>query len=282
MKKLGFVIINYNDYESTKILLDNIKDYKAINKIVIVDNNSTDNSFNKLKKLEDKNIEIIKNNNRSYASGLNKGAKYLINDYKELNIIFSNSDIIIKDEETLKKLNSNLKENIGVLAPTINTHGVISKGWPIPTVGKEILFNIPLISRYYRNKYLNYEEGYYKDNIMKVDVVSGCFFLVNSKALEEINFFDENTKLYYEENILSKKLEKTKYYEAVELDTEIIHNHSVTIDKNITNINKYKILKESQRYYVINYLKYNKFNLFLLDFTNKLSLIILYIRKLFK
>ena len=50
MEKIGFVIINYNDYENTNKLLNNIKDYKCLNKIVIVDNHSTDNSLKKLKK----------------------------------------------------------------------------------------------------------------------------------------------------------------------------------------------------------------------------------------
>ena len=45
MRKLVFVIINYNDYETTKKLLDNIKDYKVIDKIYVVDNHSTDNSY---------------------------------------------------------------------------------------------------------------------------------------------------------------------------------------------------------------------------------------------
>ena len=50
MKKLYFTIINYNDYETTKTLIDNIKDYKSIYKIIVVDNNSTDDSYPNLKK----------------------------------------------------------------------------------------------------------------------------------------------------------------------------------------------------------------------------------------
>ena len=38
--KTGYLIVNYNDYESTKKLIDNIKDYKSIDKILVVDNKS--------------------------------------------------------------------------------------------------------------------------------------------------------------------------------------------------------------------------------------------------
>ena len=42
---IGMVIVNYNDYETTKRLLDNVKDYKVLKEIVVVDNKSTDNSL---------------------------------------------------------------------------------------------------------------------------------------------------------------------------------------------------------------------------------------------
>ena len=51
MRKLAMVIINYNDYDTTKKLIDNIKNYKVLDKIIIVDNASTDNSYNKIKKI---------------------------------------------------------------------------------------------------------------------------------------------------------------------------------------------------------------------------------------
>ena len=76
MKKIGFVIVNYNDYKTTKRLLDEIKRFKTLEKIVVVDNNSTDNSYQDLKKEEQKNVVIIKNEqNNGYASGMNKEAK---------------------------------------------------------------------------------------------------------------------------------------------------------------------------------------------------------------
>ena len=98
--------------------------------------------------------------------------------------------------------------------------------------------------------------------------------MIDGKILEKVNYFDENTFLYYEENILAKKIKDISKKEAI--------NNKVTIDKNIKKINKYKILKTSQKYYVHNYLKANKLELLLLCLTNKLSLLILYIRCLIK
>ena len=44
--KTVFLVVNYNDYKTTIQLLNNIKEFKSLNKILVVDNNSTDNSFN--------------------------------------------------------------------------------------------------------------------------------------------------------------------------------------------------------------------------------------------
>lgn len=279
MKKLGFVIVNYNDANTTIRLLNQIKDYKNIDQIIVVDNNSTDDSVKKLKKLKSKKIKIIENKeNKGYASGLNTGAKYLIQTLGECNIIFSNSDIIIKNEKDLDTLSSDIKGDISVSSPVIEEHNNLNRGWKKTTPLTESLLNLPYISRYFKKKKLYYKDNHYKEDTSYVDVVSGCFFMVDSSALQEINYFDENTFLYYEELIFSKKLEEKNKKLIVDNRVHVIHDHSVTIDKNVKRINKYKILKASQRYYVKNYLKGNLLEMTLLYLTNKLSLFILYIR----
>ena len=283
MRKLAMVIINYNDYDTTKKLIDNIKNYKVLDKIIIVDNASTDNSYNKIKKLTNEKIVLIRTDeNKGYASGLNYGAKYAMGKLDNPIIIFSNTDIIINSEDDLVKLRDTINTKVKVVGPVVNEHGNLNRGWKMTTPYIETLSNLPLISRYFKRKLLYYTDDYYKGEISNVDVVSGCFFLVDGKTLKEINYFDENTFLYYEEFILSSKIKEKNKKVVINNEVEIIHDHSVTIDKSVKRINKYKILKTSQRYFVKNYLKANIFQLILLWLTNKLSLIILYIRCLFK
>lgn len=283
MTKLGMVIINYNDYKTTSFLLDSIKDYKCLDLIVVVDNKSTDYSLKHLKKYENNKIKIIEaEENKGYAAGLNAGAKEVIKKLKNCNIIFSNSDVIINKEEDLEKLSKDIgKHSIAVVGPTIVENRSLNRGWMLPTIKDEIKFNLPLVSRKYRKEIL-YDDEHYNEDLSIVGVVSGCFFCVSGKVLEEVDYFDEATFLYYEEQILSKKLEEKDYQVAVDNNVVIIHNHSVTIDKNINKVNKYKELKKSQRYFVKEYLQATEKELKWLDFTNKLSLVILYIRCFFK
>ena len=281
-KKIGMVIVNYNDFENTNRLINNIKNYKCLDDIVIVDNNSTDDSFKKLKKVEKENITIIKNNSRKYSSGLNIGAQFLVKKLGKCNIIFSNSDIIIKKEKDLINLSETITEDIVVVGPTIDEHGILNRGWHLPTVNQEILFNIPLLSRYYKKKYLLYKDSDYQKATTLVDVVSGCFFMVDSEFLKKVDYFDEKTLLYYEEQILAEKVKQAKKRECINNKIIIYHDHSVTIDKSIKRIEKQRILKESQRYYIKTYKKTNIIQILLLYITDYLYRSALYIRYLIR
>ena len=69
---VGIVILNYTDSETTVKLLDMIKEYKILESIVVVDNNSTDNSYEVLKKFENNKIKVIKSKmNKGYGYGNN-------------------------------------------------------------------------------------------------------------------------------------------------------------------------------------------------------------------
>ena len=55
-KNNAIIILNYNDSQTVIDYVNLIKDYKSIDKILIVDNCSTDNSYEILKELETNNI----------------------------------------------------------------------------------------------------------------------------------------------------------------------------------------------------------------------------------
>ena len=124
---------------------------------------------------------------------------------------------------------------------------------------------------------LKYKDDYYKDDLTKVDVVSGCFFMIRKESFEKIGYFDENTFLYYEENIIGKKLKDNNMNTYVDKRVNIIHNLSISVNKSFNSIKKYKILKQSQKYYQKEYNKLNIFGMILLRFVYYISLIISYI-----
>lgn len=134
--KLGMVVLNYNDAESTITFLNNIKDYKKIDKIVVVDNCSSDNSYSKLKELERDNVEVVQTEeNRGYASGNNFGVKYLYENYAPEFTIVSNPDVLF-DETVVDSLLEclNILPDAGVVGCRMNCLSSIELpiAWKLP------------------------------------------------------------------------------------------------------------------------------------------------------
>ena len=261
--KSGIVIVNYNDSKTTIELINRIKKYEVFDLIVIVDNKSTDNSYLLLKELENEKIKVIQaEKNNGYGAGNNIGVKYLVKNNIDY-IIISNPDIIFEEKDIINLCTSFEDSNIAIVAPVINENGKLNRGWKLKGPVWDSLTNINFLGRYFKKKQL-YLNNHYTEKISKVDVVSGCFFIIRRDVFEKIGFFDENLFLYYEENVIAKKIQKIGMDIIVRNDVEIIHNHSVSINKTYNKINKFKILAKSQRYYHKNYNNANLFKMILL------------------
>ena len=249
------IVLNYNDYETTSNYLNQVKNYKILDSIIVVDNNSSDNSYKRLKKYESKKIVILESDkNGGYGYGNNIGIKYAIKKYRRCNILISNPDIEV-EEKVIIKMSSFLNDNndVALVAPVVNELGNLNRGWELTNGFEELLLSIPFIGTKFRNKIIGYPNNYYNKVQTKVDVVSGCFFMIKSDIFKKINYFDENIFLYYEENVISKKLKSLNYDIIILNECSIVHNHSVSINKSHGNLKKYKILKKSQMYYLDNY-----------------------------
>lgn len=246
-----FLIVNYNDYKSTRHLINNIKDYKCIEEIVVVDNYSREDQIELLTTMKEKNVTVLFNeSNLGYSGAINAGAKYLIDKYDKCNIIVSNSDVVIMSEEDivhmLKLLN---KKNVGLVGPQILERWYILKGRKDVSINHDILSVTPLLKNIINGDKLNYNDDYYNSSESEVDVISTCFFMISSDNLKKINFMDENVFLYYEDFIMCNKIKKLGLSIMICNDVKIKHLYSVSVDKNFKNKNKKKMLRDSMIYY---------------------------------
>ncbi len=280
MKKVGFIIINYNSSKDTINLLNAIKNFDILDLIVVLDNNSTDNSYEILKQYENDKIKVIKTEtNKGYGAGINFASNYLLKELNDAYIIISNSDIEIKSNEDIKTLINRFKDNnIAVVGPTIIEDNKLSRGWKNSSPFYDGLCNLPLISRIFRDN-SKYKNNYYNKDITDVEIVNGCFFIFDGTYAN--NLFDENMFLYYEENVLYKKMNNLNKQIVIDNTVKIFHHHSKTISKNVNRINKYKILKSSQYYFQKKYNNANLISRIWLKVTAFISLIILHIRCIF-
>lgn len=245
--KCGIVILNYNNYNLTKQCVDNILCLGIEEYIVIVDNDSPNNSYDFLKEeyKENKMVDVIKTEeNKGYSFGNNYGIRYIINKRIDINYIaIINPDVEVKEKNIFTDIMNKMEKrhDIALMGAVMILNGKVNYDggyWNIPSKKSLVLDHVKFIRKRQEQRRIKYDI----DNIGIVDVVPGSFFIIKTKALMEIDYLDEDTFLYNEENILAIRLFSKGYKEAISLDNFYLHNHNTSV-KTKTLDEKIKINK---------------------------------------
>ena len=268
--KVAVIIVNFNDEEETISYAEKITKYDVIDRAVVVDNMSTTiGAFNKLQKLEElsNKITVLKSDkNGGYSYGNNFGMKFLQEEEKKNNIkydyiIISNPDIDV--EEKAIKASIEILENdkkVAICAPRMfSKDGKPARrsAWKLRTFLRDVVHAVRILEIPFYKVLRNgeYSEEDYKNEILEVEAIAGSFFIIRKDIFEEVNLFDENVFLFYEEDILGKKL-KVLGYKTISLNSEkFIHYESQTIGKVYNYFSKMNLLYKSKMYYQVTYNK---------------------------
>ncbi|MEO2263763.1 glycosyltransferase family 2 protein [Dorea sp. YH-dor228] len=249
--KVSILILNYLTYQDTLNLIDMAKmkiGYRNYD-IIVVDNASPNESAQILEeKSHEKGYFFIANPiNSGYAAGNNLGIKQAIK-LKSKYILVMNNDILITDNEFIDKMVNLCEGNkkIGAVSPKI-----------IKPLGNEELqfFERPTmwdlsfgyVQFHKRRKTLN------SDQIVKIYRPQGCCMLLSAKAVQDVNYMDERTFLYGEEDILAERLLNQGYECWLYGKSKVIHNHSVTVSSTMSKIRKASISLGGFRIYLKEY-----------------------------
>lgn len=228
------VILNYCSINDVKSCIDSISaTYKDDYQICIVDNNSPDNSGEDLEEYYrnvDNIVVILNKSNNGYAAGNNFGIKYAL-EHKFEYIIISNPDMIFH-ENAISNMITALKENesIGLVSPKILNHDntVYQFGQGKKQIGIKDLYLLKYPIRKLNISNIvekNFFNEYQLNENHLIYSASGCCFCLTSKAAKELYPLDENTFMYYEEEIIAWNLEKEKIKSYYCSNALVTHNH---------------------------------------------------------
>lgn len=280
----GIVILNYNNYLDT---IDCIKSIYATHDkenyvLVLVDNGSTNdsvvqielflNSLNDFISVEEGEIGELKSNdnvfvkatkNYGYAKGNNLGIDYLVElelDY----IMVLNNDTRFKTE-VLSGLQEQLEtnEDLGLISPLIVKEDC-SIDYNCCRKKTNLYYMVlesitpKILPSFIKNKrfLLKNNPKLIKEKLIYPDLISGCLMMGKTEVWKNVKGFDPNTFLYYEENILEKKLSKLKLKVAVFPSLELIHLGAKSTSS-VKNVNLLQIELESIEYFLKEYTKVN-------------------------
>lgn len=237
----SFIIINYKTPDLTIQCLESILKYcESRNfEIIIIDNNSGYDSIQKIKnKFGDHISHFIENKqDLGFSKANNQGAKLAKGKY----LYFLNNDAILTENilPTIKEIFTN-NEKIGIVSPLVkNPSGENQK----TALGKFPTL-LELISLVFKDKKeLISKNG---EKLLIIDWVSGCSLVIRKNVFDEINGWDENFFLYFEDTDICKKAYLKKYLTAIALNISLIHlgGQSVKFDDDVL-----KVFYQSRDYY---------------------------------
>lgn len=251
MKNIMSLVLNYNDYETTKDFINRVQKFDNIEKIIVVDNHSSDNSYNLLRELANNKIDVIQTpKNGGYGYGNNYGIKYINSNYNDTckYVLISNPDTIFSSEVVNNLLNGFDNEDIAICAPlTLNTkkEKQLPIAWKVPRVKDYFTFSSYVLNRLC--KPMLYPLDYFdnKDECY-VECVQGSLFMVDLDKFVSKAMYDEDMFLFFEESTIGYRLKKAGYKTRLLLNTSYIHMHSVSINKEFASeYKKRKIMLES-------------------------------------
>lgn len=277
---LGIVIVDYKGSNRTvKFIKEEISKISIPYKLVIVLNSYDCDALQMFKEQlrcdiinshtsspsYDKDLFIIPSTeNLGFAKGNNLGAEFLISNFYCENILFSNNDIILKQNNVVEELLKQIEKHpeIGMIGPeVIGNDGKRQSPEPFISMPDRHIWMYaltPFLSAQKKQKKfkLNYSkdatEGYHFR-------IMGSFFIMPTKILKSIGMMDPNTFLYAEEMILSKRLEKNGSKVYFYPEVSVIHDHGATTNKYLDISRKRKIQLESEKYYYTQYCGVSKF-----------------------
>lgn len=237
MKKIAIVIVSWNTADLISKCLNSIKNNLPANlyDTYIVDNASSDNSVEIIKK-KFKWVNLIANStNVGFAKANNQVLKKINNEY----VFILNPDTILKKNSIsplLEFLENNPKTAIcgpSLLNPdgSIQHFGMYRRK---PTLLQSLLFYTDLYRLSIKNKFLTkkiWESDVEKKEITRVDQIPGAAMFARVSDLKKAGFFDEDYPFWFEDVDLCNKLIKLRFELFYVPNAEVIHLVGGATDK---------------------------------------------------
>ncbi|MBX9850365.1 MAG: glycosyltransferase family 2 protein [Cytophagaceae bacterium] len=239
MKKLSIIIVNYNVcYFLEQTLISVRKAIKNIEvEIVVVDNNSVDNSAEMIRTKFPQVILIENKKNVGFSKANNQGIKIATGEY----ILLLNPDTVI-EEDTLTKCCKFLDERpdagglgVKMLDGKGNFLPESKRGLPSPMVAFYKIFGLSKLfpkSKVFGRYHLGYLD---QDQIHQVEILSGACMFLRKSVLNKTGLLDEDYFMYGEDIDLSYRIIKAGYKNYYFPETRIIHYKGESTKKTSVN-----------------------------------------------
>ena len=287
--KLSIIIVSWNTVDLTlKCVKSIFRYFKNIDfEIILIDNNSTDNTLELIKKefiseISQRYLRVIENKeNLGFAKANNIGIKQATGEY----ILLLNSDTQLIDNSILKiikYINSNPK--IGIIGPKLlnSNHTLQRSCRRFPNLLDQIFIQLKFYN-FFPNRIFAIKKYFMLDfdhnKIKEVYQIMGAAMLIKKQVFDKIGLLDENFWAIFEEVDFCKRAKDEGYKIYFYPECQIIH-HKEQSFKQMASLKKQINFNRSLYYY---FKKHKPFSQFLiLWLLQPINLFLTFIDNIFK
>lgn len=287
--KTALIILNYNNFEDTINCIESVEKYNSSPvKIIVVDNGSyrekcvtsLDSYFMGKYKDDYRAFDyendsplsclpyvsfVISKTNDGYARGNNKGLEYAYADSECEQVMILNNDILFI-EDIIPGLTKRLEQQKdgAIISPLLLKKDQKSIDYNCarnaPTVWHIILPYIffyqncfGILNRIRLEKHiLRKSPEKLSMDVVLIDLPSGSCMLLKKALMKNIGGFDPHTFLYYEENILYKKIKRIGKQSYIAPSLRCVHLGAASTKNSASGFTLTNAMKSS-KYYIENY-----------------------------
>ncbi|MCL2859205.1 MAG: glycosyltransferase family 2 protein [Oscillospiraceae bacterium] len=220
--KVSIILLNYNGYKDTIECIDSIKqNEKEMNyEIIVVDNKSTDNSVEELKKI-DEIILLESERNGGFAYGNNIGIKYAIDKGAEYILLLNNDTIIELNCISLMYKILNENDDMGMIGCRIMYY---NNKELINYMGGEINWFKGIVV--VKDKLTIYKEN--NRSFSYTNFITGCCMLIKKEVIDKAGYLPEDYFMYYEDVEYCVKVKDAGYKLGICYNAVIYHKESAS------------------------------------------------------
>lgn len=224
---VSVIIVSYNTCSYLAACLDSIR--KSVGdfsyEVIVVDNNSSDDSVFMVNKSYPDIITIASSTNLGFAAANNIGAKSAKGKY----LLFLNPDTLV-ESDTLSTMVRFLDKRPDTGAATCvvrnpdgSVQGYCSRREPsfIDILLDSTGINYKYPNNVFNRRYLN--SSWDRKDERTVDAISGAFFFIRSDLFQRLNGFDEKYVFFVEDIDLSRRVLTASFDIRLCPDSSIIH-----------------------------------------------------------
>lgn len=240
-EKILVILVDYNTSDLVPDVLKSIDEEEVEISVLIVDNGSSEEAHQKLRRLKDPRVHLVRlENNLGFIGGNNFGLRYALDKFNDFKYIFLlNTDAYIKPNLIggLKKI-LDANKDAACISPKIFARE--GKTW---YGGANVYPDTGRVSMTIKVDEDNLQPFY------EVDVFSGCAVLFRLEPFLKVGMLNEKLFMYYEEAECSLKLRKLGYKILYTPNYTVLHDISFT-SRNTSHLKTYYMTRN--KFFIFN------------------------------